>query len=306
MKTLLVILLSLGLPSPIAPTDAVASVNRAETPAEVAQSLMEADRAYAAASSQTDMMTAMSAMLADGAMMPTPGGTFANGKAAVLAALRATPDAATSRILWTPVRVGISADGEHGFSFGYMTQVKADSTRVPLKYMTYWVRENGVWRALAYKRARSAGVTSDTVAMPAALPPQLVKATRDAATVSRFRHDVMNAENSFSAEAQKIGVGNAFARFGSRDAVNMGGPALATFVVGADSIAKLVTGGDMTSSPLKWGADTAFVASSGDLGITFGVIHRNNPPAGVPPAGASFFTIWRRADPRSPWRYIAE
>lgn len=306
MKILLAVLLTLGFPSPSATTAVVASNRRAETPAQVAKSLMDADRAYAAAASKTDMMTALGAMMADGVMMPTPGGTFATGKSAVLSAIQATPDASTSRVAWTPIRVGISADGEHGFSFGYMTQFKPDSSRVALKYMAYWVREQGTWRVIGYKRARSAGPATDTTPMPASLPVALTKATRDPSIITSFRHDVMKAEHSFSAESQQIGVGNAFARFGSRDAVNMGGPALATFVVGADSIAKRVSGGDMTSSTLTWGADTAFVASSGDLGITFGVIHLKNPPAGAPPAGISFFTIWRRADVRSPWRYIAE
>jgi hypothetical protein len=47
------------------------------------------------------------------------------------------------------------------------------------------------------------------------------------------------------------------------------------------------------------------VASSGDLGVTIGMIHPNTPRAGQP-ANFPFFTIWRRANPTAPWRYVAE
>ena len=278
-----------------------------ETPQQVAQSLLVADRAFASAGARGDVLTALTPMFADGVIMPTPQGTFAMGKAAVLAAIRSSPDATTARVSWTPIRVGISADGEHGFTFGYMTLVRPDSTRVPLKYMAYWVREAAGWRVLGYKRGRSPGAASDTAPMSPSLPTSLIAARRDPAWIATQRRDLMNAENSFSQQAQKIGLGNAFAAYGLPDAVNMGGPASPAFVVGASTIAKSIGGDDMTASTVNWGADTAFVASSGDLGITFGVIRANKPPAGSDPAaGSPFFTIWRRANVQSPWRYVAE
>lgn len=277
------------------------------TPAQVAESLMEADRSFAARAARADMVTALSAMFADGVIMPAPAGVFSTGKNAVLVALRASPDAAMSRVSWTPVRVGVSSDGEHGFTFGYMTQRKADSSKVALKYMAYWVRDRGVWRVVAYKRARADASPADTSRMAPVLPFLITKSTADAAALTALRQDLMAAEKAFSDEAQKVGLGNAFGKFGRDDAVNMGGPTSAAFVVGAPAISKLVGGADMNASPVAWSADTAFVASSGDLGITFGVIRRNNAPTdatAVP--GSSFFTIWMRADAKSPWRYVAE
>ena len=69
-------------------------------------------------------------------------------------ALRAVPANATSRIEWAPVRGGVSADGAHGFTFGYMTQRRADGTRAPLKYLAYWVRRPEGWRVAVYRRVR--------------------------------------------------------------------------------------------------------------------------------------------------------
>ena len=283
------------------------SPERADTPAQVAQSLLDADRAFAAAGARTDLLSALSAMFAAGVIMPTPQGGFATGKSAVMAAIRATPDATTARATWTPIRVGISADGEHGFTFGYMTLYKPDSTQVPLKYMAYWVREAGGWHVLAYKRGRSAGPVSDAVPMAPSLPTAIIAVRRDPTLIATLRHALMRHESSFSDEAQRIGLGNAFAAFGTADAVNMGGAASATYVVGAPAIAAMVARGDMKASAVTWSADTALVASSGDLGITFGVIRETHPAQGSDPkAGSPFFTIWRKADSRSPWRYVAE
>jgi hypothetical protein len=272
-----------------------------DTPTDVVQSLLMADRAYGAVQG-ADLLAAVTPMLSDRVMMPRPGGGFAIGRTEVLQVLAAAPGAKTAHVTWFPVRGGISADGVHGFTFGYMTQ-RSDSTRVPLKYLAYWVRENGVWRVLAYRRGRAAGPAIDTTMMTPALPARMMAVRTEPILAAQLRQELMRAESAFSARAQAIGLGNAFAEFGSADAVNMGGPQAAQFVVGAANIAQSVGGGDMTSSPVTWGADTAIVASSGDLGVTFGVIRARDATGG---AGTPFFTIWRRATSRAPWRYIAE
>ena len=193
-----------------------------ETPQQVAQSLLDADRAFAMSGARGDVMTALTPMFAGGVIMPTPQGNFAIGKRAVLAALRTSPDA-TARVSWAPIRVGISADGEHGFTFGYMTLVRPDSTRVPLKYMAYWVRDVSGWHVLAYKRGRSAGAPPETRAMSPSLPAAMIPARRDGAAIATLRHDLMQAEHSFSQEAQKIGLGNAFAAYATAYSLTSGG-----------------------------------------------------------------------------------
>ena len=123
-----------------------------------------------------------------------------------------------------------------------------------------------------------------------------------------FEQSLTAAEKAFSDEAQKIGLGAAFAKHGSADAMNMGGPNDPAFVIGAEAIGKSVGAGrPADSSSVSWSADSAIVASSGDLGVTFGYI-RPNAPAGTSPAPPPipFFTIWRRANATVPWRYIAE
>ncbi|MDP2959488.1 MAG: hypothetical protein Q8N53_23920, partial [Longimicrobiales bacterium] len=118
--------------------------------------LLDADRAFAAASAGTDIVSGLTPMFAADVVVPLPDGRFAMGRDEAVEALRANPDNAGSRLEWAPLRGGISSDGLHGFTFGYMTLHLADSTAVPLKYLAYWVKGAEGWRVAGYKRARSA------------------------------------------------------------------------------------------------------------------------------------------------------
>lgn len=279
-----------------------------QQPRVVADELLAADVAASAASAKTTVIPGLTAMFAADVMMQAPGVGFARGIPAATEALKANPDNATARVDWTPVRAGISGDGLHGFTFGYMTLHRADGTTSPLKYLAYWVKRNGRWQVAAYKRRlRSAGDVALAVMAPS-MPGTLVAPTADRARLTSIEQGLIAAEKAFSDEAQKIGLGPAFVKFGSADAMNMGGPNDAAFVIGSEAIGKAVGAGQpATGSSVNWLADSVIVASSGDLGVTFGYI-RSNAPAGTSPAPAPipFFTIWRRASATSPWRYIAE
>ena len=278
----------------------------AATPQSALDELLAADRAFSAASARTDLVSGLSAMFASDIVIPNPPGRFAEGRDAVVAALRANADNATSRAEWTPVRGGISADAQHGFTVGFMTLHRADGTTIALKYLSYWVKQAAGWRVAAYKRARAGEGSPSLAMMPPALPARLVAPSADRATIARHRDSLDRAERSFSSEAQKIGLGPAFAQFGSADAVNLGGPGDAGIVVGAENIARIVSQGQpATGSSLFWAPEKVIVASSGDLGVTIGMIHPNAPAAGQP-VDFPFFTIWRRATVSAPWRYVAE
>ena len=293
-------LLSLALASPTAlPVHAQSGASAQH----LVEEILATDRAFAAAAAGLDTVSALSAMYHDDIIVPLPDGAFARGKAAAVEALRSNPFNTASKAQWTPIRGGVSADGQHGFSLGYMTLTGNDGSVRLAKYLTYWVRTAQGWRAAAYKRmGRPEGEVSMEVMAPS-LPARLVAPTADSATLAGYRQSLIAAEQAFSDEAQRIGIGPAFRRNGRDDAVNVGGEA--SFAVGAENIARFVGDGTATS-PVSWGADDALVASSGDLGITFGVIRPNGPPPEGRPAAASFFTIWRRDGIDDPWRYIAE
>ena len=299
-------LLTLG--ALVAALGSVTIGQESRTPKAVADELLAADRAFAAAAATRNVVEALAPMFAADVIMPLPSAAFARGKDKVSEALAANPDNTQGRVEWFPARAGLSADGQHGFTFGYMTLKRSDGSQVPVKYLSYWVRQSDGWRVAIYKRARSAEGAVPREALPPALPVQLVAPSTDAALREKHRKSLEQAEQAFSDEAQKIGIGPAFARNGSADAVNMGGPATPTFIVGSDAIGKSVGAGrPETESPVTWSADFAvLVASSGDLGATMGTIRPKTPPPAGQPAAVPFVTIWRRGSVSDHWRYIAE
>ena len=279
------------------------SLAQTRTPTDVVSELLNADRAFSTAAAALPVPDALGKMFTDDVIMPAPGNKFVEGREQAIQALKANPDNVSGRVEWTPIRGGISTDGKHGFTFGYMTLRRADGTTAAIKYLSYWIRQQDGWRVAAYKRRPRPALTVSMDPMPPSLPEGTAKGPiPPAADVIK---SLIDTESSFSALAQEIGIGAAFTKFGRADAVNMGGPTDAGFLVGAPSIGQSVGAGNAPGkSPVSWSADRALAAPSGDLGITFGRIRSNDPAQGG--EGIPFFTIWRRANPSEPWRYIAE
>lgn len=279
-----------------------------QTPQAVADALLATDRTFSAAAAKTNVVSGLTAMFSKDVTMAVPGNRFASTLADVTAALRANADNARSKLEWQPVRVGVSADGQHGFTFGYMTVRPPDGPVVGFKYLSYWVKQPAGWRVVAYKRRRRPEGPVSLAMMAPALPAQVTTMKPDAMTLAKYHETLDHTERAFSTEAQRIGIGPAFAKYGSADAINFGGPEDAAFVVGSEAIGQSVArGAPGDSSPVSWGPDRVLVASSGDLGITFGMIRANAPDEkGQPQPQIPFFTIWRRAAVTDPWRYVAE
>ena len=278
------------------------------TPATAVEELLNADREFSRRSANTTVVNGIAPMLADNVLMPQPGGVFAEGKDAVVAALKKNPVNEKASLTWTPVRAGISADGQHGFTLGYMTLSIPDSAEVPMKYLAYWVKTPEGWRVAGYKRAQRPAGEVSTAMMPPALPAKLVPVSNDAGAIAAFGKSVADAEKGFSDESQTIGLPAAFSKHGSDDAMHIGGPQSASFVVSAKAIGKSMDDGSPPApSPVSWAADKAvLVSSSGDLGVTFGIIRTNQPDANGKHGQYAFFTVWRRPTVNDRWLYIAE
>src|SRR5687767_13306204 len=278
------------------------------TPATEAADLIATDRAFAAAAADRDGITALTAMFAPNVIMPIPGNRFAEGAVQASDALAANPDNARSTLDWVPVRGGISADGQHGFTYGHMTMLKRDGTIVPLKYLAYWIQRPEGWRVAAYKRRpRPAGEVSLAV-LPSIVPPRMMPISANTSEINMFQASLRDAERAFSDSAQTMGIGPAFELFGTPDAMNFGGGESADFVIGSEAIGREIGAGyPAGGSPVHWSADRVIVSSTSDLGVTFGMIRPNTTATPEWPAeGVPFFTIWRRATVADPWRYIAE
>jgi hypothetical protein len=290
----------------------LALTQTARTPQSVVDELLAADRGFATRAAKTTVIPSLAVMFADDVAMPVPvpAPGFARGKARALEALEANPDNAEGRLQWAPVRGGVSADGLDGFTFGYMTLTRGDGSKLPIKYVAYWVKKPEGWRVAVYKRvvAEQSPSGSSRAMMPPSLPSRLVAPTTDATTIARHKASLEAAEGAFSDEAQEIGLGPAFAKHGRDDAVNVGPRTSPTFVVGATEIGKSVgAGAPDPTSPVAWAPDEgSLVASSGDLGVTFGFIRQNTAAPPRQMQAVPFITVWRRASRAEPWRYIAE
>lgn len=265
----------------------------------LASQLLAADRAFSTAGAKANIVDSIGGMLTENAVMPTPKLDFAIGKSAIIETLKSNPANANATAEWSPVRAGISADGTQGFTYGFMFIHETGKPDRRAKYLSYWIRRPEGWRVAFYKRALSAEGNVTTRLEPA-VPEELVEPNPQ-----RLQENLASlkaAEQAFSDRAQEVGVGPAFLEFGSEDAMNMGSGSDFTF--GNTAIAKLV--GEGNTTPITWGPDKgALVASSGDLGVTWGFIRPKEPKAGEP-AAFPFFTVWRKAAPDQPWRYVAE
>jgi hypothetical protein len=278
----------------------------AANPQRAADELLAADRTYAAASAGTDVVTGLSSIFAPDASGPLPGRQLAMGSDSLVRALRSNPENATSRIVWAPMGVGISGDGTHGYTYGFMTMTPPGKPGVPMKYLAYWVKGPSGWKVEAYKRVpRAAG---DSVDGPRVRLIPSRSLAPNSASIEAYRKSLDAAERAFSDDAQKVGLGQAFRNFGAPEAINMGGPDVKTFVYGPEAIAQAVSdGANGPPSPVTWAPEKVIVAPSGDMGVTIGWITSNDAPAaGQQRARFPFFTVWRRATLSSPWRYVAE
>ena len=265
---------------------ALIPVQTQSTPKSIADELLAADRAFAAAAKQADIVTALSNMFAHDLVLTHAGG-IAYGKDKAIDALKASPINGGGRIEWTPARVSVSGDGRHGFTAGFMTVHRADNTTTPLKYLAYWEKQKDGWRLLAYKRG-IANTPAPAMPVTYVLPKAIVASSADAATLERYRESLAEAERSFSRDAQTMGLGAAFTKFGDPEAINLGGPDVATFLIGNEQVGNGIGSGTPTnSSPVNWGPEKTIVAASGDFGVTIGYIVPNKPgPDGKIPPGS--------------------
>ena len=287
LRTLSLLLVLLGLGAPAAAQNVAVD------------SLLAADRAFAAsAASAADPAAALAPMF-DAEIWMAIGGRPHLGRDAVLAALRASPAYPAGSLSWTPIRVGVSADGNQGFSFGHLSVAGGDAARRERKYLAYWVRRPEGWRVVAYRQViRQPGEVSRDL-RAASLPGRRVRGS-----VASHQASLAAAERAFSDRAQRVGLSAAFAEYGREDAMNMGGPG--DFTYGATAISGAVDASGASTSPVRWSTERSVVAASGDLGVSIGTIRANGTVPEGQPSSFPFFTIWRRDGPGAPWRYVAE
>ncbi|HTU12836.1 MAG TPA: hypothetical protein VMG08_18240 [Allosphingosinicella sp.] len=277
---------------------------RAQSAQANVDSLLAADRAFAAAAANAPTPADALAAMFDAEVIVPGGPALTIGRDAALALFRAAPAWQSGQVSWRPVRGGVSADGTQGFTYGYLAVTAGPAERRARKYLAYWVRRSEGWRVVAWRQVPHGAEGTPTAGMTAPSLPGFATAP-DPTAVPRHQASLAAAEQAFSDRAQRVGLAAAFREYGRADAINLAAGG-AAFVTGAEAISAGVDAGGATTSPVRWSTQRSVVASSGDLGVSLGVIRRNQPGTDGSPDAFSFFTIWRRDSPNGPWRYIAE
>ena len=197
--------------------------------------------------------------------------------------------------LWSVVRLDVSADGNDGYSYGYLDVVRPDGDTLPGAFKVYWRRDvSGRWMALALGRSRRERG-------PKTWLPDSIR--RRAVSQSVWREDSLMARNAviaveaaFSDSAQRD-MRAAFMAFAATDAAKIDG---SRYVFGPQDIGE----GFRTPPPgfagIQWQARWGSVSAASDLAFNVGpVVQGNNAPGGL------FFTIWKR-QPDGTWRYVVD
>lgn len=269
-----------------------------------ADSLLAADRAFSAAAARAPTPADALAPMFDAEVVMPGGPDLAIGRDAVLARFRAAPAWQSGTVSWRPLRAGISADGTQGFTWGYLDVTAGNPAMRARKYLAYWIRRPEGWRVAAWRQIPLQPGGAETTAQSPLLPAFAARPNADPAVAARHQASLAAAEQAFSDRAQQVGLRAAFREFGRPDAVNLGSGSTG-FVTGAEAIS---AGFDNAAppSPLRWSTTRALAASSGDLGVSMGLIRRNAPGTDGRPDTMSFFTVWYRERPDGAWRYIAE
>src|SRR3546814_339279 len=122
------------------------------TPQTVVDDLLNVDRSFSSAAAATDPASGLATMLDADAVTPVPGKGIVEGRDAVTAVLRSSLLARGDKIGWTPIRGGVSADGTHGFTFGYLTLEGGDPRVTAQKYLSYWIKRPEGWRVAVFKQ----------------------------------------------------------------------------------------------------------------------------------------------------------
>jgi ketosteroid isomerase-like protein len=259
--------------------------------------LLAADRAWAALGAQTNLVEALAAPMAPDGIFLAPGSGFLRGPNEVRNFLNGNPANKTAKWRWMTIRADVSSDGQQGYTYGYSEQETSTGTILPGKYQAYWSRQpDGGWKMAAFKRlTRGAGAVSLTP--PPGFETPTTRHRRyypntepDAELRALFAVDI-----AFS-DAAQFGEADAFAAFAAPDGAQSGSGSMATWAFGPEAIRAAHPTGPVG---FTWTPSLGAVATSGDLGFTVGFIYSGTAIV------SKYFSVWQK-QPNGRWRYVAD
>lgn len=258
--------------------------------------LLAADRAFAASGATTNLIESLVAPLAADGIFLAPGNGFLRGPDQVRAFLNTSPANLTSKWRWTAIRVDVSSDGQRGYTYGYTELELSTGVVLPGKYHAYWARQTGGgWKMAAFKRtARAAGTVSLVPPLGFETPTTRRRRYYPNTDLTSELQTLFAVDEAFSAAAQS-GVGDAFAAFAAPDGAQTGGN-VASWAFGPEAIRAAFAG---VAPTFTWAPQLGDVATGGDLGFTVGFVYSGAV------AASKYFTVWQK-QPNGVWRYVVD
>ncbi|MDH5602686.1 MAG: nuclear transport factor 2 family protein [Cyclobacteriaceae bacterium] len=122
--------------------------------------------------------------------------------------------------------------------------------------------------------------------------------------IKKWKNEILEAEKNFSDMAREKGISKAFLYYAAEDAVLNRNDSL---IIGKESIRAIYTIDDVKSenTSLTWSPDFVDVASSGDMGYTYGKYqYTRKDSLGNPTAiEGVFHTVWKRQHDGK-WKFV--
>lgn len=245
------------------------------------QELVEAERAFARAAAADGMRAAFLSVMSEDAILfrPRP----VNGKKWFLD--RPAPPGLLS---WNPTHAELSLAGDLGYTTGPWRYQSGEQDRPPVfgHYVSIWSREKerewrlvldiGIGHAEPPESAREPAIDE----RERGGAPQMPTVDRQALTRS-----LLQLDRDFSEKVLSDGEISAYETMANRDVRLYREGSMP--VVGRAAVRKLLDGSERALAARPAAAD---IASSGDLGYTYGVA---SPPQGSEGDSVSYLRIWR-------------
>lgn len=271
------------------------------SPADARASLLLADDWLALQAERGGFANALAASLAPEVVYLHAGAEVVEGRDAVGALLRAAyPERRGARTVLHRIAGGASADGERGYTFGWLEATDGAGAATYGRWVATWRGDGGRWWIDAFVRAAGRSAPSE----PPPASPLLAgyRGLPIPGDPERLRADVFAADEAFAAHALAVyperGFGPAFVAFADPNAVVVGG---GDFPWGADAVEETF-GATEPGEKLAWRPLHGAVAASGDLGWTVG---NGAYELGEVRARSKYLTVWVR-QPDGTWRWLLD
>jgi ketosteroid isomerase-like protein len=278
---------------------AFAVVGTAQKSASLApdlQAMVETERAFAHTATEKGIRDSFLAFIADDGILFRP--TAVNGKQFLE---KQQPD--SGLLTWQPAYADISGAGDMGFTTGpwqYREKGPEDQPGAFGTFMTVWRKQaDGSW-----KFAIDFGISHDQPGEMAAwqLPSNFNRNKTSAkADVAKEQASLLALEGKFSEASQANGFAKAFINYAADDVriLRRGMLPIVGFKEASAALA-LKTG----TRPITWQPIKAEVASSGDMGFTYGGFILGSKVKGDVAMKGNYVRVWKKQSGK--WRVVMD